>query len=136
MKQIFIAGILIFVGLVIFLLGLMVFLKTKKRIKSGITTLAIITNKKKKKIREYNDIATIYYSYEVTYTDYCGKTIKKVSDFGDLTDLPIGDKIEIIYDKEKTDNFIIFAKKQLFFYFYILGIGGLLVIAGIGALFF
>lgn len=133
MKEMIIAGIFVLVGFVIFLSGLILFLKTKKIIQNGIKTSAIITNKEKKKSHQMSgdDFPMIYYNYEITYTDYHGKTIKKVSDFGDQTNLPVGDKIEVIYDKNQTDNFIIFAKKQQFVYLYILILGAILIVIGI-----
>ncbi len=134
MKYLIISVIFIGGGLIFFVYSLVLFLQTKKIIRNGIKTLATITNKEKKKsdsLAGADDFPVIYYEYEIMYVDYHGKTIKKVSDFGDQTNLAVGSKIELIYDKEKTANFLIFAKKQRMFYWFILIFGIFFIVTGV-----
>jgi hypothetical protein len=100
--------------------------------------LGIITNKEK--IKAHNNAsdssARIYYIYEITYDDYFGKTIKKNSNTGVPENLSIGSKIEVIYDKEKTDNFLIFAKKQQVINLVMIVLGVFFIVIGISFLVF
>ncbi|MDR1729600.1 MAG: DUF3592 domain-containing protein [Prevotellaceae bacterium] len=134
MKYLIIPGIFILGGLILFAYSLILFLQTKRIIQNGIKTLAIITNKEKKKsdsLSGADEFPIIYYEYEIMYVDYNGKTIKKVSDFSDQTNLVVGSKIEVIYDKEKTDNFLIFAKKQRILSWFMFIFSSFFIVMGI-----
>ncbi len=134
MKYLIIASVFIIGGLILFVYSLILFLQTKKIIQKGIKTLAIITNKQKKKSDSLvgaDEFSIIYYEYEIMYVDYHGKTIKQVSDFGDQTNLPVGSKIEVVYDKERTDKFLIFVKKQQILRWFMLILSGFFILIGI-----
>lgn len=72
----------------------------------------------------------VYYKYELTYIDNTGKKIIKASDFGNQKNLEIGEQIEVIYNKNKTDDFIIFAKQQKKFYLYLIALGIVFILLG------
>ena len=133
-KFIIISGLFIVIGAVLFIWSLYSFLEVIKIKRHGIKTIATITHKEKKKsdtLSGADEFPTIYYSYEVTYTDYNGKIITKTSNFGDQTDLPVGSQIEVIYDKTNTDEFIIFVENQIRFHILMLLMGVTSFIIGI-----
>ncbi len=133
MNNLVIAAIFILIGLLLFVFSLKNFLKEKKIINNGIKTFGIITGKEKTKvsITSTDSPARIYYIYELTYDDYSGKTIKKDSDTAVPENLPIGSEIDVIYDKEKTDSFLIFVKKQQIACFLMIVLGGIFTVTGI-----
>lgn len=116
-----IAGFFFLVSIIFFIFGLKQYLHLRKLKRNGLKTIGTITNKIKKKskfLSGSDEYSSIYYSYEITYDDYKGKKITKESDYGDQTDLSVGDSLDLIYDKNNTDSFIIFIEKQLRFYFF------------------
>lgn len=114
-----ISGFFFIGGVILLFFGLEQYLHIRKLKKDGIKTVGIITNKIKKKskfLSGSDEYSAVYYSYEITYNDFNDKKITIESNYGDQTNLLVGDQINLIYNKEKTDDFIILIDKQVNFY--------------------
>lgn len=116
----------IFIGTLFLFYGLFHIFRIKRLDKIGVKTKGEIIGKKKKKskfLSGSDEFSSVYYCYEIKYFDINNKVITKESDFGDQTEMNIGDQIEIIYDQNDTSNFLIFIEKQLLFFYIISTIG-------------
>nr|WP_300672900.1 DUF3592 domain-containing protein [Soonwooa sp.] len=95
--------------------------------KNGIKTTAIITGREERKIKGLQgatEMAYAYFFYKIKYTTRSNRTIEIESNEGSKTKLEIGEKVEIIYNKNNESSFLIFENQQnnLFSAFIILGI--------------
>ncbi|WP_366143274.1 DUF3592 domain-containing protein [Soonwooa sp.] len=101
--------------------------KNRSILKNGIKTTAIITGREERKIKGLQgatEMAYAYFFYKIKYTTRSNRTIEIESNEGSKTKLEIGEKVEIIYNKNNESSFLIFENQQnnLFSAFIILGI--------------
>ncbi len=124
--------VFILIGVVIFLFGIVFYLKLKNKLKYGIKTDGEIVNVKIEKTRALqgaDELSDIYYKYEIKYNDSSNTKIVKWSDFQTQSKYDIGKIVEVIYNKENSEEFIIFpsSQKKLFIIFLFIGLVFLII---------
>ena len=110
-------------GLALLYVSFVEYRKTKGVLDGGIKTSATINSKELIKRPNARGGSYLCYECELTYVDCRGKTIKQVRDFNKKTTLSVGDTIEIVYDRKKTEIYRTLDHNEGFAIFVILGIG-------------